>query len=461
MSAQVDPGERSTGTRNVRSKAAGLLLLGAFIGLAGFAVTNRAMNYASTNNFCATACHSMQPATDAYRKSIHFASPTGVRATCSDCHIVHESERYRTTWRWLQLVAFKTRVGLTDIVDEMRGTIATPEKWESERARLTQQVHAFVKRTDSSTCRGCHELDAFRAGTMYQLVHANAVRPTDVDCLSCHSGMAHPYDRPARVSLSTPVAPQGSVGSIETAPATGGPLGDMIRLGGQIFVDTSGNPSSASYVGRGVRRSCGTCHRKAGTDLDALPLFGAAAAYPANVDGTVMTLQSRIAECFMRHLDGVHPPLGSRVLLALDAYVTSLSEGRRMAMSAAGGGNRALRAVPSDDPFWSKTNAAAGKTLYAQRCSPCHGADGEGGAGPAVWGPQAFSDGAALATPAKLTAYLTTAMAAYAGSLSAEQARDLAAFIDTQPRPGFVLSQHLPPPDRMGVYAGPPGAKGR
>jgi cytochrome c len=36
----------------------------------------------------------------------------------------------------------------------------------------------------------------------------------------------------------------------------------------------------------------------------------------------------------------------------------------------------------------------------------------------------------------KLASYISTAMAGYVGSMTEEQARDVAAFLETQPRPG-------------------------
>ena len=411
-----------------------LVLGGAVLGVAAFAVANRAVVYAGTNHFCATACHTMHAADEAYRRGPHFANAVGVPATCSDCHIPYESARNKGALQWMKLVAFKAKVGMEDVVGEWRGVIATPERWERERARLNAEVHAFVERTNSLTCRGCHELKAFREGTMYQLVHGDVLTAKSVDCVSCHAGVAHVYDAPA--AGARPPRPQPAVGRIDAAHAAPGPLGDLVRQGQRIFSATATDPASAPYVGKDVGRSCATCHRKDGTDLDALPLFGAAAAYPAEVDGKAMTLGERIGDCFVQHLGGTAPPAGSPVLRALDAYVTSLSQGRRMAMSATGGGPRALVPLKRDGAFWSSQDAAKGKALYGSMCASCHGADGSGGAGPTVWGPKAFAAGSSLAKPAKLAAYVSTTMGPYVGSITAEQARDVAAFLDSQPRPG-------------------------
>lgn len=405
-----------------------LLLAGGVLGVAAFAVSNRLVVYAGTNHFCATACHTMRPADEAYQRGPHFANAAGVRATCSDCHIPYESERNKGAIQWVKLVAFKAKVGLTDVVGEWRGVIATPERWEAERARLNREVHAFVKRTDSSTCRGCHDLQAFSKGTMYALVHGDVVTARDVDCVSCHSGVAHVYDHPPKGAPPAKALP--ALPDLAKAPAGEGPLAALVLEGRRLF--------SEPVAGAGPRRSCASCHRRGGTDLDALPLFGAAAAYPAVVHGRVMTLGDRIATCFTEHLAVAAPAPGSPELRALDAYVTSLSEGRRMSMSAKGGGPRRLEPLRPDGPFWDGKDEAKGRALYASQCASCHGADGAGGAGPAVWGPHAFASGSAMGEPSKLAAYLSRAMAAYVGGLTDEQARDLAVYVDAQPRPGLL-----------------------
>ncbi len=413
-----------------RARTALILLGGAVLGVGAFAVSNRIVVYAGTNHFCAAACHTMRPADEAYRRGPHFANAAGVPATCSDCHIPYESARNKGAIQWMKLVAFKARVGISDVVDEWRGTISTPEKWEAERARLNREVHAFVKRTDSSTCRGCHELGAFAKGTMYQLVHGDVVQAKDVDCVACHTGVAHVYDRPPKGA--PPPKPLPAVPDVAAAAGKAGPLAALISEGRRLF---------AEPVGSGSKRSCASCHRKGGTDLNALPLFGAAAAYPAVVGGKVMTLDDRISACFSEHLDEAPPTSGSPALRALDAYVTSLAQGRRMAMSERGGGPRKLVPMHEGEPFWQGQDAAKGKALYASMCASCHGADGSGGAGPAVWGKGAFSVTSAMGQAPKLASYLSSAMAGYVGSMSEEQARDVAAFLEAQPRPGLGLER--------------------
>ena len=124
--------------------------------------------------------------------------------------------------------------------------------------------------------------------------------------------------------------------------------------------------------------------------------------------------------------------------------MTSLADEKRAGVPA-------LRLLTASAPFWEKKDIVAGQSLYSAKCAVCHGAEGAGGGGPALWGPGAFSGVSALAQPEKLAAYLATAMSAYAGSISHEEARDLAFFIDSHPRPAIIPKDSTPQPDRKGV----------
>jgi thiosulfate dehydrogenase len=76
----------------------------------------------------------------------------------------------------------------------------------------------------------------------------------------------------------------------------------------------------------------------------------------------------------------------------------------------------------------------------------CHGADGAGvrGAGdtyafPPLWGPQSFNDGAGMARVSIAAAFVHAKMPlGRGGSLSVQEAFDVAAYLTTKPRPVFV-----------------------
>ncbi|MEG0820315.1 MAG: c-type cytochrome [Burkholderiaceae bacterium] len=256
----------------------------------------------------------------------------------------------------------------------------------------------------------------------------------------------------------------------------GGELDAVVRMGKEIFDHTAVHPLSQPYVGAQNALNCTSCHLASGTSLHGPSLVGSATAYPAYSprDQAVLTLESRIADCFMRSQNGIHPPLGSAVLTALTAYISSLSAGLPMKMNpAAPLGPLSMKWIlRGDEAFWKQSNPQRGQALYSQRCAGCHGADGQGMGGgmmgggmmgggmmgggmmtfPPIWGPRSFNAGAGLADWQKLATFISTAMAQYAGPVTDADARDIAAFVDSQPRPAFVLKDHLPPANQMGVY---------
>ncbi|MEO6811833.1 MAG: c-type cytochrome [Isosphaeraceae bacterium] len=178
-----------------------------------------------------------------------------------------------------------------------------------------------------------------------------------------------------------------------------------------------------------------------------------ATAYPAYSprEGRVITLEDRVLNCFMRSCNGVRPPLGSEVSIAVTTYITWLSQGQGMRMNpkAPLGPNHVPRLTP--DP--AQADSEEGRSLYEDRCSSCHGSKGGGTKkGPAVWGPRSYNAGAGLATLNGLTSWLKVAMPLDDADLTTDEARDVAAYILTKPRPRFVLRDHLPLPEARGVY---------
>jgi thiosulfate dehydrogenase len=212
------------------------------------------------------------------------------------------------------------------------------------------------------------------------------------------------------------------------APQT--PQGDAIRFGKQIFDHT---PKFASaYVGDQL--SCNDCHLESGTADHAAPMIGMSGVFPAYTQraGRVITLQQRIQECFTRSENGTPPPVDSKEMKALIAYIDLLSPVEKKGQSYPG---RGLVHVPqmTGDP-------KRGALLYAQQCATCHGDDGAGmqGAFPPVWGQGAYNDGAGMHKIAKMAAFLLPNMPQdNPGSLSPQDAYDVAAFIHSRPHPKF------------------------
>lgn len=137
----------------------------------------------NTNEFCIT-CHEMAAfAYEEYKNTTHFKNVSGVRAGCADCHVPRE---------WPAKMFKKVRA-VKDIYFHWLGTIDTPEKYETHRARMAETVWQDMKKADSRECRACHTLDAMmldeqlgRASRM----HAQ-MREKGETCIDCHKGLAH------------------------------------------------------------------------------------------------------------------------------------------------------------------------------------------------------------------------------------------------------------------------------
>jgi thiosulfate dehydrogenase len=220
----------------------------------------------------------------------------------------------------------------------------------------------------------------------------------------------------------------------DTMPA--GAMGDAVREGQRIVNDTQN--TVAAYVGNGL--ACAQCHIGGGTVAGAAPFAGLPGLFPEyrSRTGRVETLEERINDCFLRSMNGRPLPAYSREMIALLAYIGWLSGGVPSGSEVEG---RGFRTIASPSP----PDATRGKALYAARCSACHGAGGQGvraaGHGyafPPLWGPDSFNRGAGMARVSIAAAFIQAKMPlAAGGTLSDQEAYDIAAYVTSQPRPAF------------------------
>lgn len=226
---------------------------------------------------------------------------------------------------------------------------------------------------------------------------------------------------------------------------------EVVRLGEAIVEDTTSHPLSRSYVGNSL--NCTSCHLNNGRHARAGTFLGTATAYPAwsPRENRVITLEDRVLNCFMRSCNGLRPPLGSEVSLAVTTYITSLSQGLPMQMNTAlavGPGAIKPISVQADH-----ADVKRGAGLYATRCAECHQNDGQGDeSNPPVWGDRSYNDGAGLSSVEKLAAWLKVAMPLDQANLTDQQALDLAGYVNSQPRPHFDLPNHLPVREKLGEF---------
>ena len=256
------------------------------------------------------------------------------------------------------------------------------------------------------------------------------------------------------VALVATVAPRGN-GVIGLGPVAGdesfsppplsaipdGPAGDAIRRGQAIF-DDPGRHASA-YVGNAM--ACRNCHLDSGRRPGSSPMWAAWVSYPQyrTKTNSINTMEDRILGCFLYSMNapnspsGGPPPRGSDVYRDLQAYFYWLAKDAPIAQQLAGAG------YPEVPLPASGYDAARGAPLYEQRCSGCHGSDGQGAAQPdgkvlypPLWGGKSYNWGAGMARVDLAARFIKANMPLdQPGSLSDQEAWDIAAFMDSHERP--------------------------
>ena len=240
------------------------------------------------------------------------------------------------------------------------------------------------------------------------------------------------------VALGSGIAVETSLHPAQAAARTGAqaaqpqPAANDLAARGKLIFDQTPK-LAAQYVGN--KLACSDCHLKSGTADGSAPMIDVAGLFPAFSQraGRVITLQERINECFVRSENGRPLPSDSPEMLAMVAYIESLSQGQQHGTPYA---KRGLVKLPelTGDP-------ARGKAVYAQTgCAGCHGSNGAGmpPVMPPLWGPDAYNNGAGMDKPAKMAAWVYHNMPQNSpGSLTPQQAYDVSAYIHTMPHPKF------------------------
>src|SRR5438270_580701 len=203
-----------------------------------------------------------------------------------------------------------------------------------------------------------------------------------------------------------------------------------VRRGRAVLRNT--RDSLPGHVGNQL--ACISCHAADGAQKNALPLVGVYARFPQYRarSGRVDLLEDRVNDCFERSMSGRAIDRGGPDMRDMIAYMAFLSRGVPAGAQVEGQG------VPALEPLAGDTSRGA--KLYAGNCAACHGTSGEGGvAAPPVWGPQSYNIGAGMARVRTAAAFIRVAMPqSRPGSLSAQQAFDLAVYINSRPRPDFT-----------------------
>jgi thiosulfate dehydrogenase len=221
-------------------------------------------------------------------------------------------------------------------------------------------------------------------------------------------------------------------------PAVVAPAGDALAGYGRLLVTNTfaeiGPDTDKPFAGN--RLACQNCHLDAGTRLSGVPLVGVAGLYPkfSARSGRTISLAERIQECMTRSMNGRPLPEGSRELAALLAYIRSLD----------GPPPPSLPTPPAALP----PDAERGAEVYARVCALCHQPHGLGkrmGQGyefPPLWGPDSFNDGAGMDHFERAVGFIRRNMPRGIDpehpQLTPQEAWDVAAFLQSRPRPHYA-----------------------
>jgi len=239
------------------------------------------------------------------------------------------------------------------------------------------------------------------------------------------SGLVSP-----RTSVLLLVASLCACRSDEPPPIPAGPFGDAVRRGRALLVAT--RESLPAHVGNRLR--CVSCHLDEGR-RESGSWVGVFARYPQYRarSGAIETIEYRVNDCFRRSMNGTALDPASRDMADIVTYFAFLSRGTPVGPPAPGGGTRLQQ--------WAGFTAdmAAGGRLFATACAQCHGPDGQGTpAGPPTWGPASYNVGAGMSRVRTAAEFIRHNMPFdQPATLTDQQAFDVAAYVNAQPRPDY------------------------
>lgn len=232
-----------------------------------------------------------------------------------------------------------------------------------------------------------------------------------------------------------------------------GSAGDLIRYGQDLIARTGYYFGPAGVLSRNSNgMNCQNCHLNAGRQPWGNNFGGVRSGYPKFKErrGTVEDMAQRVSDYFERSLNGEAPDTLSREVRAMIAYMEWLGTGVPKGKKPAGSGIEAI-------PYLERAaDPAMGKQLYSLKCQVCHGPEGAGVKDkdgrvyiyPPLWGDHSYNTGASLYRLSRLAGFMRNNMPSGTDYrkpvLSAEEAWDLAAYIDSRPRPVKVFTKDWP-----------------
>jgi thiosulfate dehydrogenase len=231
------------------------------------------------------------------------------------------------------------------------------------------------------------------------------------------------------------------------------PNHDVIEYGKQLIEHTSaylGPNGKVMKISNGM--NCQNCHLQSGTKIFGNNYSAVASTYPKfrPRSGTIESIEKRINDCIERSLNGKPLNENQKELKAIAAYILWVGRSVEKGKAPEGAG---LMSLPFLDRAASPVN---GKLVYVQHCEKCHGAKGEGKLStdsaewiyPPLAGPNSYNTGAGLFRISRFAGFVKANMpygiSFQTSILSDEEAWDVAAFVNSLPRPIKKFTQDWP-----------------
>ncbi len=229
----------------------------------------------------------------------------------------------------------------------------------------------------------------------------------------------------------------------------------QLIYGQDLIANTSrylGPDGSLTHSTNGM--NCQNCHLNAGNKPFGNNYGGVASTYPKfrERSGGLESIEKRVNDCLQRSLNGQAIDSNSKEMLAIVAYIKWLGKNVEKGKKPNGSGITDLKFL--DRP----ANPANGKLVYIDKCQTCHGLNGQGLKDlnnisytyPPLWGDNSYNVGAGLFRLSRFAGYVKDNMPFapetnhFNQVLTDEEAWDVAAFVNSQPRPTMDLSKDWP-----------------
>lgn len=218
----------------------------------------------------------------------------------------------------------------------------------------------------------------------------------------------------------------------------------LIQYGRDLIAHTSdylGPDGTVKPISNGM--NCQNCHLDGASKPFGNNYSAVAATYPKfrARSGTAETIAKRVNDCFQRSLNGQELDSTSHEMQAITAYIKWLGQAVPKGKTPKGSGLLKLAFLKR------AANPDSGRVAYTAKCASCHGQNGEGlpmpegnkRYYPALWGEKSYNEAAGLYRVSTFAGYVKTNMpfgATYQNpQLTDAEAWDLAAYVNSQPRP--------------------------